>query len=520
MSNTHGSYLTPKTGPSTMTSPCPAAKLIATFIMMGACVATLNAADNSQDQTVKSADNVIDIGSNRELFVDEYLIDKLDGARMTLHHPRHEGPVMKFDKPWEGPFSGYCTIIKDGDLYRVYYRGESKAGADGNNLEVTCVAESKDGRTWTKPNLGIYEINGTRENNVVYANDAPNSHNFHPFIDTRPGVPKAERYKATAGVNVKSKNFKGLSGFVSPDGLHWRKVKPQPILTCGPFDSANVAFWSEAEQCYICYFRVFIKGVRWIARATSKDFLNWSPLEEITAMHKGKPAPIEHLYTNQTHPYFRAPQIYIAPAARFMPGRQVISDAKAAKQLGVHPKYFRDISDAVLMTSRGGNVFDRTFMEGFIRNDIGLNNWISRSNYPAWQVVQTGPAEMSLYANCNYAQTTAELRRFSLRLDGFASIQAGYDGGRVLTKPLKFKGKQLLINFATSAAGSVKVEIQDADGRPIPGFTLADSNKTIGNEIERAVSWKGKTDLASLAGRPIRLLFELKDADVFAFRFE
>ena len=211
----------------------------------------------------------------------------------------------------------------------------------------------------------------------------PNSHNFHPFIDTRPGVPKSERYKATSGVGAK------LYGFVSPDGIHWRKAKPEPILTCSPFDSANVAFWSEPEQCYVCYFRVFIKGVRWIARSTSKDFLNWGPLEKVTAVHDGKPAPIEHIYTNQTQPYFRAPQIYVAPAARFMPGRQVISDAEANK-LGVHPKYFRDISDAVLMTSRNGKVFDRTFMEGFIRNEIGLNNWISRSNYPPGTLCKPG----------------------------------------------------------------------------------------------------------------------------------
>ena len=78
----------------------------------------------------------------------------------------------------------------------------------------------------------------------------------------------------------------------------------------------------------------------------------------------------------------------------------------------------------------------------------------------------------------------------------------------------------MLLNFSTSAAGSVRVEIQDAAGKPIPGFTLADADETIGNEIERAVSWKSNQDVSSLAGRPVRLLFELKDADVFAFQFE
>ena len=81
--------------------------------------------------------------------------------------------------------------------------------------------------------------------------------------------------------------------------------------------------------------------------------------------------PREHIYTNQTHPYFRSPHIYLAVAARFLPGRQVLS-AEEAGRVNVNPNYFKDCSDAVLMTSRGGNIYDRTFMEGFIRPGIGL----------------------------------------------------------------------------------------------------------------------------------------------------
>ena len=80
----------------------------------------------------------IDIGSRRELFVDSYLIDHLDGVRLVLHHPHDEGPVLKFDEPWEGPFCGYCTVIKDEDKYRFYYRGLPEASRDGSEQEVTC----------------------------------------------------------------------------------------------------------------------------------------------------------------------------------------------------------------------------------------------------------------------------------------------------------------------------------------------------------------------------------------------
>ncbi len=312
--------------------------------------------------------------------------------------------------------------------------------------------------------------------------------------------------------------------FVSADGLRWRRLRDEgvipgkaPLKFRNVFDSQNVSFWSEPEKKYLCYFRVW-DGVRRIARAESADFVNWSEPVLMGYEKDGRPAPVEHLYTNQTHPYFRAPHVYLAVAARFVPGRQAISDEEA-KAVGVSPGYYKDVSDAVLMTTRGGAVYDRTFLSSFVRPGIGARNWVSRTNYPALGIVQTGPTEMSLYVNQDYAQPTAHLRRYSLRLDGFASVRAPYEGGELVTKPLTFSGDRLLLNFSTSAVGGIRVEIQDAAGKAIPGFTLADSVETIGNEIERAVRWKSGASVGKLAGRPVRLRFVMKDADLFALRF-
>ena len=104
---------------------------------------------------------------------------------------------------------------------------------------------------------------------------------------------------------------------------------------------------------------------------------------------------------------------------------------------------------------------------------------------------------MSVYVNQDYAQPTAHLRRYSLRLDGFASAQADYAGGELVTRPLVFQGRELSINFATSAAGGIRVELQRADGSPIPGFTRGDAVEQIGNEIQRVVSWTGGSDVSS-----------------------
>jgi hypothetical protein len=144
---------------------------------------------------------------------------------------------------------------------------------------------------------------------------------------------------------------------------------------------------------------------------------------------------------------------------------------------------------------------------------------VSRTNYPALNVLPTGPTEMSVYVNQDYAQASAHLRRYSLRLDGFASLQAGAAGGTLVTKPIRFQGGKLHLNFATSAAGEVCVELQSPDGTPLPGFSRSDCVPVIGNEIERAVVWKGGPDVSKFAGQPVRLAFHVKDADVYAFRF-
>ncbi len=471
--------------------------------------------------TIASADEpeVIAIGDRRELLVDYHLIDKLQTTRLVLNRPRDEGPVVHFDQPWEGPFCGYCTVIKDGDLYRLYYRGRPEAGADGDTGEYTCYAESGDGIHWTKPDLTQFEVRGHKTNNVILADAAPVTHNFSPMLDTRPGVPTNLRFKAIGGTMTS-----GLIAWTSADGKQWTKLQDEPVLTQEMvpfkymFDSQNLAFWSPAEEQYVCYFRVFEEGIRRICRTTSDDFLHWSEPVLMEYRHHGGDAPIEHLYTNQTHPYFRAPHLYVSIAARFMPGRQVLTDEQA-REINVNPKYFKDTSDAIFMTSRGGAVYDRTFLGGCIRPDIGAHNWVSRTNYPALNVVPTGDTEMSIYVNQDYAQPTAHLRRYSLRLDGFSSVQAPYAGGELLTKPLTFQGKQLAINFATSAAGSLRVELQDADGTPLPGYTLADTQEQIGNEIDRAVTWKSGSDVSTLAGQPIRLRFVLKDVDLYAFQF-
>ncbi|MGK0237016.1 MAG: hypothetical protein ACI92G_000473, partial [Candidatus Pelagisphaera sp.] len=130
------------------------------------------------------------------------------------------------------------------------------------------------------------------------------------------------------------------------------------------------------------------------------------------------------------------------------------------------------------------------------------------------------PNELSLYALENYWHGKGSaLRRYTLRLDGFVSASANWKGGSLLTKPVTFEGDSLELNFSTSAAGSIRVEIRDIEGNALPGFSLEDCPTYFGDSVAKTIVWNNQTDLSVHAGQPVQIFFELKDADLYAFQF-
>ena len=434
-----------------------------------------------------SATGTIHLGDRLELFLDRYLTDEVDGLEFRLQRPK------RLPRP-ENPLPGYyATVIKDGDLYRGYYRdlipGYAGKRGDGHAGEITCYAESLDGHEWRYPDLGIHEIRSSRGGNVLLAGAAPASHNFTPFLDVRPGVSAEKRFKALGGTHPGG----GLYAFHSPDGIHWKRTHEEPVMTSKAFafDSQNAVFWSEAEGQYVCYFRTWETRhgrLRTISRTTSADFLKWS---EPVAMDPNEAG--EHLYTNQTQPYFRGPHIYLAFPTRFFPERG-------------------NSTDILFMASRAGsNTYTRLFREAYIRPGREPERWGNRSNYLALNAVPTGPEEISLYHRSGH--------RYTLRTDGFISLHAGWEEGEWVSKPFVFSGRELVLNLSTSAAGSLRVELLDGEGRVIPGFSLAECEELVGDGIEMTVSWKGERPLEALSGTPVRLRFVLREGDLYSFRF-
>jgi hypothetical protein len=458
---------------------------------------------------ISAQEAAIDIGSNRQLFVDGYLIKKMTGVRQVLHQPVKREVAIKPEHPWEKHGTSYMVTFKDGGRFRAWYRVDA-AGWDGEPRNtMTAYAESDDGVHWLKPKLGIIEFNGSKANNLVWDGDAVN---LSPFRDDNPKAELSERYKAVG-------RHRDLFALVSPDGLNWKLASDKPIFTDRPFDSHNIAFWDPVDKQYVAYTRGvrkegtlgagmeggFLGGIRWVRRATSKDFRNWSELELIETGD----APMEEFYTNATIRYERAPDYFLMFPSRFVSAREPKPGWKHGK----------GVNDIALLSSRDGLRFDRTFMEAFIRPGLDQGNWHDRSLYMERGILQTSPTELSLYCMQNWWLPSVHIRRYTLRPDGFVSVRGPYSGGELITRPLKFSGRQLHINFSTSAVGSLRLELQDAAGKPLPGFELENFAELYGDRIDAPVAWKDQSDVSSLAGKTVHLRFVLKDADLFAIQF-
>ena len=474
------------------------------------------------------ADDAIDIGIRWELLIDQHVIDRLEGAaQLRLHHPVRRELAVVHDAPWEGNGGNYHTVFQDDGIYRMYYHAWQIPVDDQPVHPLYMVyLESRDGKSWQKPDLGIVEINGATDNNIVLATiNGGACHDLSVFKDQNPAAGADARYKAIG----RGFNPPGLYAFKSHDAIHWHLLNDgQPIMTGHPFDTQNIAFWDATLGKYRDYIREFDNGRRDIMTATSDDFLEWTPRQWL----KYPDAPQEHLYTNQIKPYYRAPHILIGFPSRYVDRgwtdatRRLPSPDLRQQRSQNSLRYGTAVTDALLMTSRDGITF-RRWPTAFLRPGLRTrHNWAYGDNYIAWHVVETAatsddaPRELSLYATESYfTGNMSRLRRYTLRIDGFASAFAPLGGGEVVTKPLRFAGSKLFINFSTSAGGSVRIELQDNLGRPLPGYALADCEEIFGDALEYAVRWRDKEDLSRWANDPIRLRIVLRDADLFAFGF-
>ena len=179
------------------------------------------------------------IGSRRECFFDSFLInEEKTTAESRLHRPVAHEVVLACDKPWETRGMTYENFFYDEECgkYRLYYLGREALTESlrGEQIRV-CYAESCDGLHWKKPDLGICDFKGSKENNILLDDKtAPFYDNFFVFKDENPACPPDRKYKAIGDY------LHTLTCFYSADGLHFKVG--HSITDKGSFDSLNIAF--------------------------------------------------------------------------------------------------------------------------------------------------------------------------------------------------------------------------------------------------------------------------------------
>ncbi|MDR2687439.1 MAG: hypothetical protein LBB75_06780 [Oscillospiraceae bacterium] len=449
--------------------------------------------------------------SGAELFVDGKALERIvGGAALRLHAPELKEIAVTCEKPWEW-LLGYPSVVPDGaGGWFLYYRGMGNSRdyrVDEGHLQVTCVCRSPDGIHFSRASTGR-EWEGHTDTNIVWSGAA--SHNFTPFYDTNPACPPSQRFKAVGGVHQNERHkvgdafgCGGLFALASADGIHWQPLSETPVVTAEgfSFDSQNVAFYDAALGKYRLYSRYWHgpdREYRAIQGSVSDDFLHW-----------GAPVPndygeevAEHFYTNAACPCPGAEHILLSFPNRFMEERKRV---RAHDEAGV--------SDTVFMAGRDGVRWARLFKEAWLRPGLDDANWTDRNMMVGSGIAET-PDGFSVYCT-EHNYLDHRIRRAVIRRHGFVSLSAGWEPGIGVTKAFVYGGGKLRLNFSTSAAGHVKAWLVDAAGEA-PSAAPEGAFELFGDALDEAYPIRKSK---KFVGKPVRLCFELKDADVFSYKF-
>ena len=520
------------------------------------------------------APSSIEIGSRKQLFIDDAILDRTHLITRVLNRPRKHagGPVLKPERKWEGNFVAASNVIYDAQerLFKMWYvpnlittqplprpieeyENLLRAAKYLEELDLSCYAISRDGIHWERPELGMVEFEGSKKNNIfsgesvrskgaLYgAGRAPNG-----FKDLQEKNP-ARRYKGL-GYARSANGETGICLYFSADGIHWKEYEGNPVMV-GTGDTHTVLGWDPARGKYVAYLRPGWKDYReavdafeslpaqvraasiprysvdvlappagdrrkrTIGFSESADFIRWSPIEP--ALIHDDEDPVDLQFYGM--PVMLYEDLYLGFPWGFRTNALTIDTQFAYSRDG---KRFLRLWDRASFIPLGANgTWDDGCIYGrqpFVYEDRILFYYVG--------VNWTHGAE-GLLAEGDRSQAAIGLA--TLPLDGFVSLDAGPAMGTATTRPLSFEGSRLVVNFEDAERGSagmhqgssLQVEVLDPLGDPIEGFELGQAEALTWSSMEHAVSWKGGSDLSRLTGQPVRLRFHLRNGKLYSFRF-
>ncbi len=451
--------------------------------------------------------DVVKIDVGRQLFIDDFLIEKCSLNRVfhqAVYHPG--GPVVRADRPWElqGDFP-MASVFSDGvwydpqdGLFKMWYLGGNRA--------CTCYAVSQDGILWEKPKLDVQA--GT---NIVSTEPRDSA---VVWLDHEEPDPR-RRYKLFRShrEEVDGKGEWYFQIHVSADGIHWGDVVtrsggiyPRSTVFRNPFrkrweygirKDASLQV-GRCRRYYECEDAV--RDAQW----AEKDRHWWMGADTLD---------IPRADTNF------APQLTNLDGVAYesvMLGLFTLWRGTPSEESG-RP----ELNDVCLGFSRNGFHFARPDRVPFLPMSDAKGDW-------NWGNVQSAGGGClvvgdKLHFYCSGRSGALGNRDAggstglaTLRRDGFASLEAGEEGGSVTTRPVIFSGRHLFVNV-DAPKGDLRVEVVDATGVAIEPFTSAACVPISIDSTKQAIKWQAGDDLSRLAGKPVRFRFTLKNGKFYAF---
>ncbi len=468
-----------------------------------------------QSAAVLAAETPLDVGSRKQLFIDSRFIARQERVELRTNPAQKLGPILDArGKPLQGHVS---RVIEDQGKVRMYVGADSVA-----------IYESDDAQH--------FSATGTSIGGGTFSTI---------FLDPHEADP-ARRYKLFL---LKSKQpfdraTDGVFASYSADGVHFTEAgRVLPWFT----DNPTIVLWDERIGKYLIYVRALAynsENQRRVARIETDDPLKPWPYREsketrpflstdnvpVVLEADREDDPFSDIYYNAASIYPWAQDVYLMFTTQF----RHFSPQRHPFIRPPRPGQWEDFGllEVQLAVSRDGVHWQRPSREPYFPTGLAdeWDRWyavmgpgvVRRGNYLYQYYNSSGRTHDSAILRAEYEKSAPQQGGIGVvrqRLDGFVSADADHKGGWLETPVITFRGNRLRLNVDTGAMGTAFVELRDADGKPIPNFTLADCEEIGGNFIDQRVYWKGSPDVGSLAGRPLRLYFKLTRAKLYAFQF-
>ena len=494
-----------------------------------------------------SNDRTIDVGSRKQLFVDDKFISSSRGVELTMNAPaKMNQPVLSTDIPWEvesgASIDWYSSVLYDRGKVRIWGSGSSVLPVSltpgGPVVRLDAYAESADGIHFHRPDPHVVSY----DKNTAEIGQHGRIGGVSVWID--PIAPPSERYKSQAKFYPANGRPAEFHIYSSPDGYRWMLYAKPEI---GDMDTQSIIFQDTSIGRYLMYTRDNPGAGtpdrrRVIRRLESQDLTEW--INEVYVMDADgtdnctyappTPQPPVDYYgaTVFQYPEASPDSVFIMIAHTFW---HWIRRPAEEREGGYDDHKFRHevlapaTIDGRLMASRDGIHFSRL---GDRKPFLPLGTAGSFSSKCTWSLpnpIRMGDELWIYYFGGNldhdgFVDPAATCRRSAidravLRLDGFVSADTSYSGGEIVTPLLTFSGSRLEVNVDPGAGGSMRVELIDEYGTPIPGFTLDDATTLCENSVSLPVVWKTEKRVGKLAGKPVKIRFVMRDCKLYAFQF-